>query len=433
MSGTGGGNSHNRFEKTDWRGAPYRENRPGEWWEAEPSRRDDIAAQEQRLRGAVRMGDDRAMTQTGHWEGVPHQQMWDDIHDKNKPGDVFLDADRWTKLGNEMAERSGAMARAVAETASGWVGRGGDAARAGSLKLAEWAGDAAISLQYMGNRTADLGESAEWAKHAMPKPAERTTVESTFLNKAAGLAGLVDLGELKLKAQQAVADALHQEAVRVMQVNEGGTRSVDGSTPSFAPPPAVKGGGTPPVPSPSPPGPGDPGVPPIGRLPNGGGSVGGGGQFPGPTPDNTPPEWRPGQTEVQRLDPGRPQDSGGTTGSGGQGGQSGLGGLGGSGSDSGALGGLGAVGGLGALGGGIAGGIQHPPESTRRGPGLGQPGAGAANSAKAPGAQAMPAMSAGTTRKEDDKEHRRPEWLVETENVFGDIERVAPPVIGEDP
>ncbi|SDN60217.1 ESX secretion-associated protein EspG [Allokutzneria albata] len=230
MSGTGG-NSRRRYEKSDWRGGPYREDRPAEWFASEPWRRDDIAAQEQRLRGAVRMGEDRAMTQTGHWEGVPHQKMWDEIHDRNKPGDVFLDADRWTKLGNEMAERSGAMARAIEETANGWVGRGGDAARAGSLKLAEWAGDAAISLQYMGNRTADLGDRAEWAKHAMPKPAERTTIEATFLDKAAGLLALVSLGELKLKLEQAKADLLHQEAARVMQVNENGTREVDAGEP----------------------------------------------------------------------------------------------------------------------------------------------------------------------------------------------------------
>ncbi|MGW0522699.1 hypothetical protein ACWDY5_35535, partial [Crossiella sp. NPDC003009] len=34
-------------------------------------------------------------------------------------------------------------------------------------------------------------------------------------------------------------------------------------------------------------------------------------------------------------------------------------------------------------------------------------------------------------RGEEDKEHRRPEYLIETEDIFGDIRTVAPPVIGE--
>ncbi|GGM82406.1 hypothetical protein GCM10012275_61240 [Longimycelium tulufanense] len=42
-------------------------------------------------------------------------------------------------------------------------------------------------------------------------------------------------------------------------------------------------------------------------------------------------------------------------------------------------------------------------------------------------------MGAGTGRREEDREHRRPHYLVETEDVYGDSRRVAPPVIGEPP
>jgi hypothetical protein len=31
---------------------------------------------------------------------------------------------------------------------------------------------------------------------------------------------------------------------------------------------------------------------------------------------------------------------------------------------------------------------------------------------------------------EDDEEHQRPDYLIETEDVFGDERKVAPPVIG---
>jgi hypothetical protein len=39
-------------------------------------------------------------------------------------------------------------------------------------------------------------------------------------------------------------------------------------------------------------------------------------------------------------------------------------------------------------------------------------------------------MGGARGRGEDDHEHHRPEYLVETEDVFGDDRRVAPPVIG---
>jgi len=41
-------------------------------------------------------------------------------------------------------------------------------------------------------------------------------------------------------------------------------------------------------------------------------------------------------------------------------------------------------------------------------------------------------MGAGA-RAEDDLEHRRPDYLVETEDIWGDGTKVAPPVIGERP
>jgi hypothetical protein len=58
-----------------------------------------------------------------------------------------------------------------------------------------------------------------------------------------------------------------------------------------------------------------------------------------------------------------------------------------------------------------------------RGPG-GSPGAGGAF---------PPMVGGGQGRGEKDTEHRRPSYLIETEDIWGDGRRVAPPVIGEDP
>lgn len=58
--------------------------------------------------------------------------------------------------------------------------------------------------------------------------------------------------------------------------------------------------------------------------------------------------------------------------------------------------------------------------------GMGQPGA--------PGASGMGSgMGRGGQRGKDDAEHKRPSWLVETdEGIFGTDQLTAPPVIGED-
>lgn len=68
-----------------------------------------------------------------------------------------------------------------------------------------------------------------------------------------------------------------------------------------------------------------------------------------------------------------------------------------------------------------AAGIDDGPNSTR---------GGARGAAGTPG---MVAPGAAGRRGEDDKEHQRPEYLVETEDIFGDGRKVVPPVIGEDP
>lgn len=53
---------------------------------------------------------------------------------------------------------------------------------------------------------------------------------------------------------------------------------------------------------------------------------------------------------------------------------------------------------------------------------------------RGPGGGAFAPMAGGARGQgSDESEHRRPSYLVETEDIWGDGRRVAPPVIGEDP
>jgi hypothetical protein len=60
---------------------------------------------------------------------------------------------------------------------------------------------------------------------------------------------------------------------------------------------------------------------------------------------------------------------------------------------------------------------------------------GGANNAAGGRGGAQGAMGAGGRRAdgEDDEEHETPDYLLETEDVFGDERRIAPSVIGEKP
>lgn len=116
--------------------------------------------------------------------------------------------------------------------------------------------------------------------------------------------------------------------------------------------------------------------------------------------------------------------SGGGTGGGGGGGYSGGAGGGFGGAVAGGFGpGGGAGGGLGA--GGSAG------VGRTGGGGFGPAGGRVAGRAGAPGMGGMPMGGAGAGRKEEDEEHERASFLMETEDIFGDHRSVAPPVIGE--
>jgi len=115
-------------------------------------------------------------------------------------------------------------------------------------------------------------------------------------------------------------------------------------------------------------------------------------------------------------------------GAGGPGGPGGFGGAGGAGTPGGPGGfGAGGAGGPGGTGG--PGGLAGLGAAGVDADGRPLAGRGAAGGAGGGGFGPM----AGGARGEDDTEHRRPDYLVETEDIWGDGTKVAPPVIGERP
>ncbi|MGJ7909124.1 hypothetical protein ACOQFL_21905 [Actinopolyspora sp. H202] len=177
--------------------------------------------------------------------------------------------------------------------------------------------------------------------------------------------------------------------------------------------------------------------------PSGGGSAGSGSLPPGAVRGSDGTVYRQGPDGGwQRQNPynGRwapaPNGPPGVSGGSGSGARGGAGGLGG--------GRAGGAGGLGGARGGYAGGTGagEPAAGGRSGTGSYGPRGGGSTVSGANGANAAaggrgaPMGGVGARQGDggDEEEHDRPSWLVEDEDVFtNDMQRVAPPVLGETP
>jgi hypothetical protein len=390
-----------------------------------------------------------------------HHQLKDAI-DAAQPSDVTGLSDDWTKLGEQMTTFASSLSATANNSEAKWRGAAGERARAALLALASWSDTTGRGLQSMGTNVAGQSTAADSAQRSMPEkvpeydPAayyQRMLNASPFEWPAIAQ----DAREHYDRYQAAEAQAHAAAETYSLALSQSAA-----TMPAFSPPPTFGGDGgiddggvkpppggvNPPVGSIPPggsggPGPGGGGVP---TPPSGGGRsapevpAGPGGTTPTPPagvgPSPTPPVGmiptpggpgapdnpsRPGypgnrgMAGTGGLRPGVPGGSGGAASGFGPGG--GLRGAGPGGSA-----GPGGPGGPGA-GGGLANDGVH---------GRGSPSPGAASRGGAAGASGYP-MGVGPGHREEDKEHRRPSYLVESEDMWGEGTLVAPPVLGEEP
>lgn len=190
-----------------------------------------------KLADNVSIGEDRALTGTGNWAAVPHEELYASVHTNNNPAEAYALSREWTQLGNMMAENSRVMDETIRSTEAGWTGPAAEVARQATLKLATWGGDAAQTSQYMGTRIADQGLAAERAKAAMPEP-KNFDYEGMLVQGFAsgGLAGLAQAVQ-DVQAASAEARSAHQQAAQVMADMEAQSKTVDETTPRFVRPP----------------------------------------------------------------------------------------------------------------------------------------------------------------------------------------------------
>ncbi|WP_394615008.1 PPE domain-containing protein [Lentzea sp. JNUCC 0626] len=385
----------------------------------------------------------------------------------------------WKKIAATLAQIDTDLHEGLKKMGADWESDASDVAQGALSPLAQWAGFAETGATTMESSARLQGEYIADARKKMPEVVPVTTEKPGMLDMAVGaLTGPVGMAhvvgqQIDHERQEAAADNAAAQAVKVMEDYQSDSRWNSSTLGDFPTPPTV-------VIDTPPPGDTGTGSTRVGYTQTSSGAPTGttnshvstsGVQYqpqqqvstgwtPPPTdtthtswtqpPTTTPtppPTYTPPPTNTPHptptptpVPPGGPVFTRpGTTGTGGPGGpgsgtlRGGQLGTGGSGKAFGPMSGsLGASGQQGAMkpvgmsGGGMSG--VHGPDGGMRGGAAGSgAGAGKAGAAGAGGAGGAHGQKG---EGEDDIEHKAADYLVETDDVFGDERMVAPPVIG---
>lgn len=409
--------------------------------------------------------DASAINQRDSWSSWDHKKMKSMVDDIDT-GAITTRGGDWQDVGRDVAGSFDQFHTEVTGAVKGgWTGDAATSAATAPDGMAKWGKAMGAASQGTGTRIQQAATAADQAKINMPEPQNfswrRTLVDGAGGLLTGGFGGGVLSGGKDAYAQHKEAQQAKQQAVNVMnRMYTQGYVDVDNTTPAFAAP-EDDNGTVPPEHRKTQPTREWPPQPPPGHR-GGSGTGTGGGDTSGGN-DSRPDQ--PGQTGV--TDPSQTDTGGsgnnnldnppGTTDPSNTD-PTGRSGLPGTGLDPHGTGAPGAGGGGGMgmpmMGGGGGGGFgAGDSEYGGRGYGRGQgPGAGTGSGASESGSggrsgiggsaaqEAMGGRGSGRGgtggggrggRKEEDAEHQSPDYLVESDDVFGSGEMVAPPVIGE--
>ncbi|WP_086821146.1 PPE domain-containing protein [Allokutzneria sp. NRRL B-24872] len=343
------------------------------------------------------------------WLGYSHEELYSQLHSGPGPAASATSIRRWSEMSKALDDIDSDIKTALARGGSSWEGKAADAAQGRLNPLVQWARDAKAGAEVMRLSAERQAEHIGKARADMPQPVKVSAEEPGAL-----ITGLVHLfgGQTDYEVQEAARSAAHNQAVEVMSAYQTKTTSNVSTLGQFTQPPQltvepmnprvegapVHGHGRP-VTQPK------GGTLPTQRTP---GSRGGTAQptrpvtgsqaakqiTPGPrvvaptaTHASPPPAVRPAAAlpSVPSPSPAAPSTP------------------------------LGVVTQTSAV---SLPTPQAPPPSTFSVIGVEQ-------------VQSGTALAGVSARREEDREHRRADYLVETDDVFGDSFLVAPPVIGE--
>ena len=416
--------------------------------QAEQAHQQQMSQLEQRnsgLQDGVEEYDSPSVTQSVHWDGFSHAQIYQTNQDSIEAGKAGEIAKAWSELGKDLAERGPQFSQDLNNVlGGGWEGEAAERAKSASKPVDDWMTGSGNAFHMTGNNMQTTGDSAGEAKKMVGEP-EGFNGWTTGLKVAFAPGGVYDaIGDMEQrqeeeKAARQTMGNVYSPTVTQVDKQMPTFRKPDGS--AVEPPPAQPQ-------SPTDWGGGGGATTPANAAPGGGGgmaNVSGGGSHPGAPGIGGPGTNGPGSNTPSTNTPGMPGTTPPSTsapasamtpaGPGGPGGASTPGGPGGGGAPGG--------GGVGGVAGGAPGGNSGagPGPGGRSGVGnsggakSGAPG-GAGTAAGRGGAAGRGAMGGmggrGGQGQGEDEEHERPSWLEENDDVwFNDMPKTAPPVLGE--
>jgi hypothetical protein len=401
---------------------------------------------------------------SSNWAAWGHEEIRKMLDTTVHPGVIGEGARLWRALresAEDIIKRSTAELRGI--VADGWRGEAADAAIRSLGPVGDWTDSVSAAMDRTAQLMDDSGYYAGQAKATVPQPQPHDWKRSLgSFALGGGVGAFVDA-----VAQDRAQEEARAEAVRIMtnvySVPINDNRAAVPVYPQLADP-TLRPAEPSPVSGPSPgSGPAGPGVSAAG----GGAPAGSAAHLP-----PTPASLQGASSRAGFPDSGLPTPGhgGGAGQPGGSGGGPGGGGFGGAGPGAGAAAAAGApflapIGGTGGDaerawrgfrgagvghgrpggvegraggGAGAGGGSSFGPRgsggaSAAESRGGAAPSSGAGGAAGRGGAGVAPVAGAGRGSGGEDTEHRRPSYLIEMNDIFGDGRKVAPPVIGEDP
>lgn len=356
----------------------------------------------------------------------------------------------WNGLGNDIMNFGASLHHTATNIDAVWKGEAGLAARDMLVKLAKWSHQTGQGVQYMSTTMRTQGDAAGKAKADMPEPVpyDAAVYQNQINSTNNPFKWIQILGDAREQYER--HNAAHEEAIRVTETYSTSLHNTNGTMPAFTPPPELGGTATELTPTPG----GGDGrrggpIPPAagtGREVPGGVTGIDDRTTPPATPDG-PPISTPSQVVSDHPNPrspigvppgARPPGWAGDTGAPGVLPAAAIGRPVPGGRVPGGRVPGGGFGPRGSAGAGHSNPPGHPNPSGRGGGPSGAAeavgrGAGPAGRGAGGGGAFPPMGGSGRGRGEEDTEHKRPSYLIETEDIWGDGRRVAPPVIGEDP
>lgn len=174
-----------------------------------------------------------------NFDAQSHRQLYDKIH--GGPGHRAAEAvdEAWNAFRAVMGNAKSELESAIRDSRAVWIGAAGERFAAGSAPLVQWAEDARVAGVETHRAFSAQTSFYGGAKDRMPEPVEVTsTANDDFWGIPAGFLHLVG-GQTDQDLQEQAANEAKREAVRVMNGYRDGTAAAVELLGAFTPPPQV--------------------------------------------------------------------------------------------------------------------------------------------------------------------------------------------------